>query len=114
MVILSTPVPTQAEKPQEEGKVREMEPMRGGQTQLGCGSRVLGSNCIAEGYWRTWERKKAAKQRSVFNDGNFGRFCCFYSSLKMGTHPLSHSAKVAPPLHIHLALHRKNSSPIVI
>lgn len=30
----------------------------------------------------------------------------------MGTHPLSHSAKVAPPLHIHLAL-QKNSSPII-
>lgn len=66
MVILLTPVPTQAEKHQEEGKVKEMDPIRGGQIQLGHGSRVLGSNCTAKGYWRTWERKKAAKQRSTW------------------------------------------------
>ena len=49
MVILLTPVPTQAEKHQEEGKVKEMDPIRGGQIQLGHGSRVLGSNCTATG-----------------------------------------------------------------
>lgn len=62
MVILLTPVPTQAEKLQEEGKVREMDPIRG-QIQLGCGSRVLGSKLHSGGFLEDVGEEESSKTK---------------------------------------------------
>lgn len=69
-----------------------METLRGGQTNLGCGCRVLGGNFRAQDSCGGWggrgaaERKRAATPRSKFYNGNFGRYRFFCSCTELGKH----------------------------